>query len=355
MGRDILVGNGLYKVIQKSGFESWAVRYRSPVNGRQVKVTLGNCVNVTPKDARKRAQTILGQVASGVDPVSAQRDAKGELWEAVVERYLRQCREHNRKSTVYASTRILMGLDWHGRRVGTIKWCEIAAVLDVIKARGAPIMANRTFDVLRHMFNFAVEHELLRANPCDRHRAPSKELSRDRVLSDPELAKIWVAADNYPYGLMVRMLMLTGQRRDEVRRAVWDEFQEDVWHLPAKRTKNGRAHDVPLSSQVVEVLAGIPRFDEHLFIHSSGGSLSRHKIKLDAACGVEGWTIHDLRRTMASGMARLGVPIHVIEKCINHVSGTLSGVAGVYNRYSYEKEKRGAMQKWGDHIASLVS
>src|SRR4051794_33181143 len=214
MGRDIAVGDGLYRVVQKSGVESWAVRYRSPLDKRQVKVTLGRCTIVSQKEARKRARELLGQVARDVDPMAARRDAQGELWEAVVERYLEHSREHNRPSTVYASTRILMHqVDWHGRRVGTIKWREIAVALDAIKARGAPAMANRVFDVLRRMFNFAVEQELLQANPCDRHRAPSKELSRDRVLSDEELRKIWLASSEYPYGSMIRMLMLTGQRR----------------------------------------------------------------------------------------------------------------------------------------------
>jgi integrase len=111
---------------------------------------------------------------------------------------------------------------------------------------------------------------------------------------------------------------------------------------------------VPLSSQVVELVGSLPRVSENLFIHRSAAHFSRSKLKLDAACGVEAWTIHDLRRTVCSGMARLGVPIHVIEKCVNHVSGTLSGVAGIYSRYSYEAEKRAAMQLWGEHIASLV-
>jgi integrase len=135
---------------------------------------------------------------------------------------------------------------------------------------------------------------------------------------------------------------------------VWDELNGEVWHLAGCRTKNGRPRDIPLSSQVVEVVGSLPRVSEHLFINTSSASLRRGKAKLDAACGVEGWTIHDLRRTMCSGMARLGVSIHVIEKCVNHVSGTLSGVAGIYNRYSYEAEKRAAMQLWGDHIEGLV-
>lgn len=284
------------------------------------------------------------------------------MWEVVVERYLKHVREHNRASTIYTTSRILTNhVDWKGRRVGTIKWRDISALLDDIRGRGAPIQANRTFAVLRCLFNFAVANELLEKSPCERKSKPSKETSRDRVLSDDELRAIWSACTEYPYGPLVRMLMLTGQRRDEVASATWDEFQlpssvsgQAEWHLPAKRTKNGRAHDVPLSSQVVELVGSLPRVSESLFIHTSAASLARGKLRLDAACGVEGWTIHDLRRTTCGGMARLGVSIHVIEKCVNHVSGTLSGVAGIYNRYSYEKEKREAMQLWGDHIASLV-
>lgn len=356
MGRDFAMGGNLYRVRQKSGFESWAVRYKSPVHGRQVKVTIGNCANVSQKDARRRVQEIMGQVAREIDPVVAKRDAQGELYEVVVERYLKHMREHARASTVYASKRILLHqVNWTGRRIGTIKWREIASALDAIKGRDAPIMANRVFAVLRRMFNFAVEHELLEKNPCDRHRPPSKEISRDRVLSDEEIRQVWLACTEYPYGPLVRMLILTGQRRDEVASAVWDEFHAGNWHLPARRTKNGRAHCVPLSSQVESLIEGLPRVSENLFVRVTAGTMSRHKQILDESCPLEPWTLHDLRRTMCSGMARLAIPIHVIEKCVNHVSGTLSGVAGIYNRYSYEKEKREALQLWGDHIASLCA
>ena len=193
-----------------------------------------------------------GQVARDIDPVVAKRDAQGEVWEVVVERYLKHMREHRRPSTVYASKCILARVDWKGRRIGTIKWQEIAALLEGIKGNGltgspAPVMANRVFAVLRCLFNFAVSQELLERNPCERKSKPSKEVSRDRVLSDEELARIWAACTEYPFGPLVRMLMLTGQRRDEVASATWDEFNGEVWHLPAARTKNGRAHDVFLS------------------------------------------------------------------------------------------------------------
>jgi integrase len=230
---------------------------------------------------------------------------------------------------------------------------------------GAPVSANRTLAVLKTMFKFYVRRDKLAVSPAELVDRPAPEQSRDRTLSDDELRAVWKAADAaaYPFGRLVQMLLLTGARRDEVREAPWSEFDLDgaTWLLPAQRSKNGKAHEVPLSGAALQILSGMPRIRGRGLLFTTTGDtpfsgLSKGKARLDTASGVTGWTLHDLRRTAATGMAELGVPPHVIEAALNHVSGdSKRGVAGIYNRARYAVEIRKALQAWADHIDALVN
>jgi integrase len=250
---------------------------------------------------------------------------------------------------------------WGERRIGDIADSDIIAILDRISTR-APIMANRVHAILHRLFDWARSKKLLTVNPCVGIERPSPEQSRDRVLTDIELTKVWKAADKagHPYGQIIKLLILTGQRRQEIAGLHWSEIDLDarVFHLPAERTKNARAHDVPLSAQALAVIAGLPRLVDIDLAFTSRrrpvNGFSKAKQRLDEACGVTDWTIHDLRRTVASGLQRLGVRLEVTEAVLNHRGGSTAGIVGVYQRHDYRDEKAAALQRWADHVDAVV-
>jgi integrase len=180
-------------------------------------------------------------------------------------------------------------------------------------------------------------------------------------LADSELRRMWLAAEQIgaPYGVIVQVLALTGQRRGEVAGMRWDELdlEQCLWTLPAERTKNKRRHEVPLPPQAMEIIKGLSRIGDHVFTYDGDAAVNCWgKIEdLRALVGdMPQWTLHDLRRTAASGMARLGVNLPVIEKILNHVSGSFAGVVSVYQRHEFAEEKRAALEKWADHVERLV-
>ena len=222
--------------------------------------------------------------------------------------------------------------------------------------------ANRARSYLSMALSFGVLRGLLERNACAGIKAIRKEQARERVLADAELRAIWHAvAPETDYGAIVRLLVLLGQRRDEVAGIRRSELDLDraLWRLPGERTKNGRAHDVPLPAQAVAILASRePRPDRDLVFGGRKGPFSgwsQAKRRLDAALALPAWTLHDVRRTVVTGMVEVGIAPHVVEAVVNHISGHKSGVAGVYNRASYATEKRAALQRWADHVKRIVS
>ena len=184
---------------------------------------------------------------------------------------------------------------------------------------------------------------------------------RERVLTDAELAAVWKATDGpAPFNAIVRMLMLTGQRREEVTAMTWEEIASDLstWTVPASRAKNGAAHIVPLSPQAQAILRAAPRVrgTDLVFPGRNGpfNGFSKAKEALDKVCGVRGWRLHDLRRTMATGLQRLGVRLEVTEAVLNHVAGSRAGIIGVYQRHTWADEKRAALNACGAHVAAIV-
>jgi integrase len=202
---------------------------------------------------------------------------------------------------------------------------------------------------------------ILERSPCDGVRAPTAERARDRILTDGELAGIIRAARQLggPYGAIVEVLALTGQRRDEVARMSWEEVDlgRRVWTLPALRTKNDKAHIVQLTDPAVAVIGAQPHLGRLVFSRNGVtpiGDFSSQKRKLDDLCNVPHWRLHDLRRTMVSGMASLGMAPHVADKILNHAAGTISGVAAVYQRHEFLNERRDALERWGAHVVGLL-
>jgi integrase len=206
-----------------------------------------------------------------------------------------------------------------------------------------------------------VGRAILDQSPAEGVPSPAKEVARDRVLSDDELARVILTARriNDRYGGIVELLALTGQRREEVARLAWDELDltRRVWTIPKSRTKNAKPHVVQLSDQSIAVLERVEKQGPYVFaVHGTKPfqNFAVAKRKLDELSKVTGWRLHDLRRTCVSGMARLGVAPHVADKILNHQSGTISGVAAVYQRHEFLRERKGALERWGAHVAEIV-
>jgi integrase len=398
--------SGLYLIVQPSGAKSWAVRYR--YGGKPRKCTLGPWPALGLSEARKRGGEALAAVSEGRDPgrekavqrattAAAIRDRR-DAFETVAMEFINRYSRPNTRESSWRETARLLGLKpdpadekklvatgagllarWRALRVQEITRRDVIEALDEIADRGAPILANRTLAALRRMMNWACERDIIAASPCAGVKAPAAERSRDRVLSDDELRAVWDAAsdEGWPFGHIVKLLILTGQRRDEVGEMRWSEINLDakLWTIPRERSKNDQLHEVSLSGPAVAVLTRMAKIKNRrgLVFTTNGetpfASYSKAKDRLDKAMlaklneragkgskikSVERWTLHDLRRTAASGMARLGVNLPVIEKVLNHSSGTFRGVVGVYQRHSFADEKRTALEAWGRFVTSLA-
>jgi integrase len=363
---------GLYFIIQPTGAKSWAARYRH--QGTPRKLTLGGYPALGLKDARTLAAKALRTVAEGRDPGREKilaRAAKVDSVDRIVEDFLeRHVRRSNRPRTAQETERLLRQHvlpRWRGRMVHEITRRDVLDILDRVVDGGAPIAANRVFAAVRKFFNWCVARDILAASPCAGVKPPTAERARDRVLSDEELRLVWQAADKLggAFAPLVKLLALTGQRRDEVARMRWEEvgIENRLWTLPAERTKNNQPHEVPLSNAALAILEKVPRVKESPFVLTTNGGASpasgysKNKRRLDALLPLDmpPWRLHDLRRTCASGMARLGINLPVIEKVLNHASGSFAGIVGVYQRHSFADEKRAALEAWGRHVEGLIS
>ena len=344
---------GLYLVVQPTGSKSWAVRCRQ--NGRPRKFTVGRYPLYGLTEAREAAAGILRSVSEGRDPA---RPNSGSVDDVVAQFFDRYGRRHYRPKTLTECTRVLNRAvaEWRGRKLDSITRADVRALLDGIEG---PAAGNQAYKFTKRFFNWATEQDLLAASPLAGLKKPHKDKSRERVLTDDELRRVWLAAEKigYPFGALVKLLVLTGQRRGEVSGMRRDELQADTWILPGSRVKNGKLHSVPLARQALAIIESQPHVsDRYVFSYGTRplGGFHRAKGALDELVGVTDWTLHDLRRTAASGMARLGVSLVVIEKILNHVSGSLAGIVGVYQRHEFADEKRAALQRWADHVEQLV-
>ena len=236
----------------------------------------------------------------------------------------------------------------------------VVRVLDGLARQGKPAMASRTAAYGRAAYHWAVKWGSLAVNPFA--NLPTAPLARrERVLADEELRAVWQATEEPgPFNAIVRMLLLTGQRREEAAGMTWDELDADLstWSIPGSRAKNGVTHIVPLPSRVQAFLRTQPRREgESLVFPGERGMFagwSKSKNRLDQRCGVSDWTLHDLRRTAATGLQKLGVRLEVTENILNHIAGSRAGIVGVYQRHNWADEKRAALAAWGAHVAAIV-
>jgi integrase len=348
---------GLYLIVQPTGRKTWAVRYR--LGGKSAKHTVGPYPAFSLKQARDAAAAVLRSVAEGRAP---RQHGAGAVAQAVEQFLTRHGGKRYRRSSLVNATRRLQRYvvgNWGARNLDSITRADVRAMLDGIEA---PIEANRVYSIVRKFFTWAVESDLIVNSPVFGLRAPNPETSRDRILTDDELKAVWRAAEKigYPFGSVVQLLILTGQRRSEVGGLQWSEIEGDTWVIPKERAKNARRHEVPLSKQAIAVINELPRVGDRYAITLNGekplNNWKKDKDRLDElAAPRDDWTLHDLRRTAASGLAKLGVSLVVIEKVLNHVSGSLAGIVGVYQRHEFADEKRAALQQWANHVEGLVS
>jgi integrase len=226
--------------------------------------------------------------------------------------------------------------------------------LDAMSRKGIPAMAARTAAYGKAAYGWAVKRGALSENPF-LNLPVTPALKRERVLDPDELGAIWRATDGPgAFNGIVRMAILTGQRRNEVAGMTWAELSGDLstWTIPASRAKNGATHIAPLSDAARELLLSAPRIGERVF--GPFNSFSKAKTALDAKSGVKSWRLHDLRRTAATGLQRLGVRLEVTEQVLNHVSGSRAGIVGIYQRHDFASEKRAALEAWGAHVMRIA-
>jgi len=320
---------GLNIRVSTQGAKAFSILYR--LGGRNRRLTLGRYPIVSLSEARKRAREALNQVQQGFDPaaekVRARTEYQSRLFPAVLSEFVeiyakRQTR--GAQETERLLRREFEGA-WAKLTIRQITKQHLNEVLDGILNRGTPSAANHAFAAIRRFFNWAVERGYLDHSPCQGSKAPSKVGSRDRVLSDVELAAVWRAAEKigYPLGHLVLLLILTAQRRSEVAGMRWSELDlpNALWQLPPgtkdRKHKSSRPHTVPLGTRTTAILASLPRIHDELVFPARGkdnpiSGYSKWKRKLDHVSGVKNWTLHDLRRTAATGMAALGVAPHVL-------------------------------------------
>lgn len=383
--KDVLVWDtklaGFGVKVTPSGSKVFVFQYR--LGGRGAKVrryTIGKLGAFTPDKARGEAERLAMLVAQGIDPqgqkVERNRQAVELAFAGYLERFERDClKVHWPASHADAKATLerFAVPELRNKPLPDITRKDIRAVLAPV--RDKPATARKLFAILRRLFNFAIAEDDLKVSPLEGMEAPPAPTSRDRVLEDWELALVWRGADKIgsPFGPMVRLLILTGARREEVAGLRWDELREGeaVWHLPAERAKNGNALDLPLSAlavaEVGKMKGKADKWPRRGLLFSTTGKtpvsgFSKAKARLDAKIaelndgeGLDHWTLHDLRRTLATGLQRLGIRFEVTEAILNHVSGSRSGVAGIYQRHDWGPEKRAALDAWASHIELVLS
>jgi integrase len=420
---------GLYLVIQPSGRKSWALRFRRP-DRRPAKMVLGSTYtetgeaddrepqiggHLTLAGARRLAARLRHDIALGRDPAAAHQQAKAtreevpETFAAKARQFVDEYEVKGRKVRGWREVARILGLHfpvdggeptrikgglaerWAERPVKEITGQDIYNVIDEARRSGIPGLerrnagvsdsrARKMADALGSMFGWAIKHG---QNPAAGVWRPSPPAPRDRVLNvkpdvrgADELRWFWAACDKIgdPVGALLKLLLLTGCRVDEIANMHRDELSDDIsmLRLPSERTKNGLPHDVPLPRFARDILGEVKRIEgcAYVFSRKKGkgkpiGGWSKIKHELDAAmlalakeergAIIKPWRLHDLRRTCATGMAGIGIQPHVVEACLNHVSGAKAGVAGIYNREMYEKEKREAFERWAEHVERVAT
>ena len=368
---DALPGFGIRKFA--SGRVSYFVKFN--VGQQQRRLTLGAVVPGNLAEMRKRASTVLSKARLGQDSVTERQvatDKRRMTVGVLVSEYLPQ-RMPRLRPRYFSEVKRQLEKDWrslHGLGVELITRELVVGVVDAIAAAQGAVAADRARTALSGFFGWAIERNYCDSNPT-LHISPRADSgARDRVLSEAELAEVWQACGEDDYGRIVRLLMLTGQRRLEIGDLVWPEINSEKCQieLPAERTKNHRPHIVPLSEQTLTLLPKRRRGRDLVFGLGDGGfsgwarakgGLNSRIAAARSAAGIDKpmatWRLHDLRRSFVTHINERGfAQPHVVEAIVNHISGHLAGIAGVYNKAQYLAERRQALDLWSAHVVALV-
>lgn len=354
---DGLPGFGLR--VNHGGTRAWVVQYRDGQGTKRESIGRADLLGL--EEARKLAKDTLAKVHLGSHKPPKVRFAP--TFGRVADLYLGSAKERLKYRSYEEVERNLKKhcADLWTMPLTDVNRALIAATVNAVTKNSGPVAANRVRSALSATFAWAMGEGIAELNPVTGTNKAKDEASRDHLLQDHELAAIWNACRDDSYGRIVRLLMLTAQRREEVGYMDWPEvdLRTAVWSIPKERTKNGLTHDVPLSDMALAIIASTPRrAGFRVFGEGENGhkGWSKSKLFFDkriAAHKVRPWRLHDLRRTAATRMADLGVMPHVIEAILNHVSGHKAGVAGIYNRAAYAREKREALNLWAEHLLQL--
>jgi integrase len=343
----------------------WLCRYDH--DGVQRKYKIGYAARLTAEQARKKAKMIMADVILGGDPQAKKAEERRKshfTLRSVANQYLQYQEKKLRPKSLKEAQRYLLKSfrSLHVMPIHKIARRDVAVILTNLALKNGPIAAARSRAILSALFTWAKGEGLIEGdNPVAGTNNPAEGISaRDRVLSDSELVAVWNACGDDEGGRIVKLLMLTGARREEVGGMQRVELDRDngTWTIPASRTKNRREHTLTLPGLAWSIIEKIPHRDsDHLFGTGARGFNNWHKAKiaLDQRCQIAPWRLHDLRRTAATRMADIGIQPHIIEQVLNHQSGHKAGVAGIYNRSAYTREVKNALAIWADHVACIVS
>ena len=349
--------------VTRLGARAFVLNY--VVEGRERRLTIGAWPVWSATGARRRAKELRIRIDQGEDPLGESQGRRQEpTFAEVATEYLEN---HAAKKKSGHADKLYLDRDvlpsWGHLKAGDIRRRDVIRLVEA-KAKATPIAGNRLLGIIRKLFGWAVERDLLATNPCLGVRAPARENRGDRVLSEDEIYRVWQALDSAAMAaecrLAVRLMLALGQRSGEVCGMLWGEVDIEgrMWSIPAERSKNGLAHRVPLTDTALELLRQAPRWGRFVCPSSRGpGAVTvagvSNAVKANLShFGVAKFWPHDLRRTVASQIAALGFGRVVVGKILNHVD---RGVIAIYDRHGYDSEKRKALDGWDHRLRSIVS
>ena len=347
--------------VTANGAKSFTLNYT--VDGRERRMTIGKYPAWSATAARQRVKELRQQIDRGIDPLEEKIHRRDAPTFADLAREYMDDEGRSKKSAAALEGMLRRDIlpAWGSRKAEDIRRRDVKALVKA-KARTKPIAANRILQLVRALYNWGVGEELVENNPCHKVKAAAEENSRERVLTPDEIATVWHGLDGAAMtptvAAVLRFILTTAQRPGECARMEWSEIGGDWWTIPGEKTKNGKSHRVPLTLLVLEILEAQPKRNRWVFPSryrkldrpTATGAIST-AIHPNEDFGIPHWTPHDLRRSASTQMGQLGVTEFVVGRVLNHSERS---VTKVYNRYSYDDEKRRALEKWQRRLRGIV-
>ncbi len=366
--------------VSPTGKATWLVqKWFENADTKAQRIRLGSYPSMTIDEARSHADALRNKANSSKKDFAAQKlEAAQALrlqqevptFEAAVARYLDHKRNEYRPSYWREVQRKFHNEVFEvipsSTQLTDVTEADLRKIINAKRDAGHHVAARYLYVVLRPFFKWCIDEGYLSVSPLAGIKCPKPTKDRERILSDDEIKAFWSATDGLvvsygQYGPFYKLLLLTAQRREEVGGMRWDEIKDGLWSIPGERTKNKKAHTVHLSPQVLAILDGLPKRGDFVFSvkgHDGEASISGYskaKKRLDGLMGASEWRVHDLRRTAASGMARIGHQPYIVDRVLNHISDAERGMVRVYQRHKYLEERKAALMAWGNYVERLVS